>query len=348
MLQIFNSKVWISKLTSIDNVNETDIIIISKEDIDFYCDKGKIIYYEDFIRELNEYLIKEISVNYDRYYLASKIKKAYYENINTLCVGSSYAQFGIETKLYSYLSNCSLGSQDMYYSYKIIREVCDKNDNIENIVLVTAYYYFYSDLSLTKDLGELSRVSRVYYPLFNDLHNAILVPPCSSFFPISNILDIEKLIDKNFYDSYFGPHRMRSSMTCVQWENRTRTWNEISNAEKEFLCKYRAEAHNKSIKHINTFCENIKIFLELNQYLKDKQVDLYVVVPPATKYYRKYLNHKFKDMSYEVWNRVPYDFKILDLFDSKDFDESDFVDTDHLNDKGAVKFTNIINDLIQN
>ena len=44
MLQIFNSKVWISKLTSIDNVNETDIIIISKEDIDFYCDKGKIIY----------------------------------------------------------------------------------------------------------------------------------------------------------------------------------------------------------------------------------------------------------------------------------------------------------------
>ena len=32
MLQIFNSKVWISKLTSIDNVNETDIIIISKED----------------------------------------------------------------------------------------------------------------------------------------------------------------------------------------------------------------------------------------------------------------------------------------------------------------------------
>ena len=88
----------------------------------------------------------------------------------------------------------------MYYSYKSIREVCDKNDNIENIVLVTAYYYFYSDLSLTKDLGELSRVSRVYYPLFNDLHNAILVPPCSSFFPISNILDIEKLIDKNFYD----------------------------------------------------------------------------------------------------------------------------------------------------
>ena len=136
-------------------------------------------------------------------YAIVDFKKAYYENINTLCVGSSYAQFGIETKLYSYLSNCSLGSQDMYYSYKIIREVCDKNDNIENIVLVTAYYYFYSDLSLTKDLGELSRVSRVYYPLFNDLHNAILVPPCSSFFPISNILDIEKLIDKNSKASGF-------------------------------------------------------------------------------------------------------------------------------------------------
>ena len=35
-----------------------------------------------------------------------------------------------------------------------------------------------------------------------------------------------------------------------------------------------------------TFNEIIEKFA---QDIKDKQVDLYVVVPPATKYYRKYL-----------------------------------------------------------
>jgi hypothetical protein len=90
-----------------------------------------------------------------------------------------------------------------------------------------------------------------------------------------------------------------------------------------------------------TVCENTQIFMKYLQLLKDYNIKPVVVVFPASKYYTMY----FSDIISEVIKE--YKFQYIDYFRSELFADEDFRDVSHLNEKGAEKFTKILNEIIE-
>lgn len=76
-------------------------------------------------------------------------------------------------------------------------------------------------------------------------------------------------------------------------------------------------------------------------------INLLVVVTPATKYYLKSLYSGYKDTFYQVLNKAEGVIHLLDLADDATYTEEDFNDTDHLSDKGVKKMTETVFSILQ-
>lgn len=348
-----NIKIWIKKevkvtvFKSIAEVKSRDLIVISQNDklIEDLSDYN-IIIYEKFLEKILSNIILEYEYNHDYYYLKNALSYAMKSNITTLISGSSYGAFGIDMSLIKNAVNLSSISQDLYYSQALLKLVCENNVNIKNIVLCVGYYCFFPDLSKTKNLNELSRISKVYKPLLNDVHNCVLLPPSSKQLYESNIIDIKFILDRYTCDEYlkgfFHKDRPRKNFASKIWDDKSKSWKELSNDEKINAGEKRAELHNRNIKRESSLKENIVLFQNFVNFCTNKKINLLVVVTPSTSYYRNCLENKFKLQFYDILFKVKGTVHLLDLSDDESFVDDDFNDTDHLNDIGAQKLTSIV------
>lgn len=350
----FKKTINIMPLSSFDAVKTNDIIVMSNADDDF-CDNDlsgyNIVIYEDFCEKITLNIIQAFQYNYDYYYLKNALSIATNSNTISIISGSSYGLFGIDTSLLSNAINLSLMSQDLYYSLKGIYYVCSKNRNIKNIVLCVGYYCFFSDLSKTQNPDEIQRVSKVYNPLYADIHNCSLLPPPINILYESDIFDIQNILDiytqGEYLKGYFHNERPRKKYATKIWDDKSKEWYQLSIGEKEEAGKQRASLHNKNIKRENSLLENVKLFQDFLRFCGSKNINLLLVVTPSTPYYLNCLLPDFKLIFYNILNEVDSVIHLLDLAEDTTFLDEDFNDTDHLNKKGAQKLTQIILNTLQ-
>ena len=352
----FKKTINIMPLSSLDTVKTNDIIVISNtddEDLDSNeLSSYNIVIYEDFCEKISSNIIQEFQYNYDYYYLKNALSAATNPNITSIISGSSYGIFGVETSLLSNAVNLSLASQDLFYSMKGIYYACSKNRNIKNIVLCVGYYYFFSDLSKNQNLFEIQRVSKVYNPLYADTHNCYLLPPSpKNFLYESDIFDIQNILDiytqKEYIKGYFHNQRLRKDHAAKEWDDKSKDWYQLSINEKIEAGKQRAAVHNKAIKRKNSLLENKKLLQDFLKFCDTENINLLLVVTPSTPYYLNCLLPDFKSKFYDILNEVDGIIHLLDLADDPTFLDEDFNDTDHLNEKGAQKLTQIIHNTFQ-
>ena len=352
----FKKTINVMPFSSLDAVTTNDIIVISNADDEGFYNNDlssyNIVIYEDFCEKISSNIIQEFQYNYDYYHLKHALSAAVNPNITSIISGSSYGLFGIETSLLSNAVNLSLPSQDLYYSLKGIYYVCNKNRNIKNIVLCVGYYYFFSDLSKNKNLSEIRRISKVYKPLYADMHNCSLLPPSpenilyeSDIFDIQNMLDI--YTQEECIKGFFHNQHSRKDQALKEWADKSKDWYQLSIKEKIEVGKQRAAVHNKAIKRENSLLENVKLFQDFLRFCDSENINFLLVVTPSTLYYLNCLLPEFKSTFYDVLDEVDGDIHLLDLAHDTRFLEEDFNDTDHLNDKGARKLTQIIHNTFQ-
>lgn len=136
-------------------------------------------------------------------------------------------------------------------------------------------YYFYSDLSSTRNIGELSRISRVYKPLYEDVHNAVMIPKQSNYLMYSKIFDMPIILNNEVHKSYsrrFFKNISREQLAYRIWSDKSQSWQQLSDDEKNSVAKERADSHNKNINHIRTLMENTEIFIDMISYLREKHI----------------------------------------------------------------------------
>lgn len=353
----YNSKVPHSKE---ENSGDTNILIICKKN---YKDDFQSNYFEKIIDydELMNYLFLKYRRfyynNYDYLFLKNAIKVSKKKDVNSIIVGLSYAMLGInEQALKIKAINLALPSQDLYYSFKISKAVIDRNKEIKNCIIGLGYYSFNFDLSLCKN-SESSRIDNVYYPIFKDFHN---YNHCKKM-PVKNF---SEYID-NRYKSIFDTRKLENCLWNIQSANTCSYFNstisrriystlgnislkKLNESAKIKFSKDRAASHNKLLKYKKTYEEYKILIYTFIKYLNERNVVPVIVIFPALKYYRDELSPDFKNEFYSIINSAAsrHCFKIIDLFDSKLFNEDDFMDTDHLNEKGALKVSKIINSKI--
>lgn len=306
--------------------------------------------------ELTEYFYKYTTQmyvkNYDRYYLENAIEDVCMKGCQTLIVGSSYARFGFEDRLADFYSkNLSLKSQDIFYASLIAKEMLDLNRKIKRVIFGLGYTTIFSDLSRTQNLKEKSRISHVYYPLFHNMHNATLLPETYSLIQsdVWNIQQIISCFSQSIYlageGEYFHSGYQRFYQKLCLWKD-ARTWQMLSETEKEDIGKSRAQSHNKSFGRWETLWENVEILEELLFHCKQQEADIIFCVFPMTQYYMRYLNPCFERVFNDILNRWKSEIRIIDLKQYESFNDEDFIDMDHFSDEGAAKATKILNGIL--
>lgn len=343
---LLRDNVVVKEFATLEAVGYEDVIIVSKSD-DAVSENVKrsynVIVYEDVVDKILANCLAEYRQNYDYYHLRHQLDKATRPTVDTLVSGSSYGLFGIEESMMQNTVNLSLASQDLYYTFKGIRYVLERNKNIRNIVLCASYYYFYSDLSRTQNDYEIQRIAKVYSPIFKDKHNCFLMPPKQRMLFESDIFAVEDILQRNVNRlcaaGYFANMPRKNAALKLWGDNRS--WCELTEEEKQSAGRQRAVSHNENLKHINSLLNNVVLFMALVDFCTENNIKLTIAVPPASKYYKANISEKFKDMFYEI-RGGKQKFAILDCWDDSSYTDEDFNDTDHLSDSGAVKFTEAV------
>lgn len=350
------SNVNIMEIKYIEDLKSEDFLIISNEYNDYeelLKKSPNVLLWENIYIDVYNYSINRYMLNYDFYHLKYSLSKALKPEVESIAVGSSYALFGIEESVLNFpCVNLALPSQDIYYACLIGRYVINQNSNIKKIFIGTGYYSFYNDLSLCQE-SELMRLTDVYYPMFGDKHNCRELPKSQKPNLYENeIFDMRQIFDifcnkffEEFKGSYFTDTLNRFQLKTAfrgQWHNR---WFELDDVLKEESAQIRTNSHNKAIRYIDSYKENIEILNSFVSFCNERNVIVYLISFPSTQFYQKYLLKEYKESYISALNSIDGEIQFIDFNALDMFDDKDFVDMDHLDKRGAIKVSEFINNL---
>ncbi|MBN3554215.1 hypothetical protein JYA63_08070 [Fictibacillus nanhaiensis] len=315
----------------------------------------------DFFQYVRIYIDEYNNYHNENYYhamLSTRMKKIKKRNhFQGVLSGLSYALRGfVEKESKKNTLKLAFPSQDLFYDYKIMKELLESGVEVEHWLMGLAYYSFDWDLSLTKQ--ESNRIESIYYPIFNDSHNLQIGEKYPIYKGIDNVLNkINPLFTTLFKEDAFNCYiedvlgvDLTPDFNEDLWESGTylnTNISKIKESDRYKLGKERAEFHNKLFYPATTI-ENKKIFKDMLELLKKYQVKPVLIVFPTTPYYYHHVSNDTKKRFYNIIDEfsVQYDFQMIDMFKSEQFNMDDFVDWDHLNKKGAYKMTSILNEVI--
>lgn len=249
---------------------------------------------------------------------------------NCFATGISYAYCGINSEVCKdKLCKLCLPSQDLFYDYKLAQYFI-KNNKVKNkyCILGLCYYSFEYDLSLSKQKYCVNR----YTKLIDDIHNYkyVDIVAYNKKMKIKDCLNNEQI--KEYWIKYLQHLKIDSISNLSSNDKRGKELAKID--------------FNK--KYPKTKQENKAILQEYLKLLQKNDINPIIVVFPASTYYTKYFSKKIEEEFRENIDELlkQYRFKYLDYFRSNLFDDYDFCDVSHLNEKGSIKMMNILNDII--
>lgn len=296
---------------------------------------------------IRDYAWSILDEKWDYYYLRKQLKISKRGNSKTLVAGSSYGIFGIEPL--KECVNLSLPSQDIYYANKLVMQALVDNKNIKKVFLCFGYYSCFCDLSKS---SENFRIEKVYYPLLKDSHNIkwekkrnakiyksknILKSIINKF--IGLIIHVHYMSNVAYFDDKI---HTREKKRLRMWKNEKK-WNELSELERIKVGAKRAHMHEKQMKYTQSSKENFQIMEQLYELCKKKSIELNFLIFPFTEEYLEGMSQQYNITAQTIKKEIgKYCDFIYDFNEKLNFNKEDFVDADHLNDKGAIKFTNML------
>ena len=314
----------------------------------------------EYFERLKDIAYEYIMRNYDYCYLTAMHEKNRMIGAKTIIAGSSHAMNGIvESGIEGGVINFSISSQDIYFDFQHIKKAVEEGrQKIEICVINIGYYMMYQDLSYSKVMSYL--IPTVYYPLFGKSHHYQIEEEFDMMQKID--FDREMFADKwirEFVDDWAKRVFMEAS-TYYGEGLKTREnnnilglkkviWNTLSDDEKRDVAIQRTDDHNSLKAHEHSRQENAILVGEMVEYLFQHDIVPVFVIFPFTKYYTTYIDQEYKADIKMILEDLPYPVEFLDMNDYQEmFDDSDYLDSDHLNLQGALKATGLLNDFLKN
>lgn len=253
-------------------------------------------------------------------------------SIKLVNLGSSHGNYGVYYQIKDYQKmNLARNSQNFYYDLQLLKKYQSKIDKKVVIIIPVSVFSFYnhSDESLEKTYiqilprNKLLNTNKVEYFLLKNF--SVLYPP-------NNILKIKKKLKKEKYSKEY-PNDLEMNFRIKESEETVLRHLGIS--EKKYLLK-NAEQD----------------FINLLNYIEDNNWRYVLITTPFSYLYNenieKYQPGAFKERIYdnikEVEKKLNKKFVYLDYSHDERFENhlEYFFDDDHLNEKGAKYFTEIL------
>lgn len=255
--------------------------------------------------------------------------KAHSQEYEIFATGTSYAETAIDVRKFKRKAiNLATSSQDLYYNFQIAKALVSmqgENKKLRYALIGLAPYSFHFDLSKTFVLK--CRILP-YFIVFNDVHN----------FPIpadvyKNFIRKEWLA-KKFPLKNVNLNGVKSPKVMA---------NPLDNNDgiRPWTGKYYQETHDENIKILDdylTLCE------------KNNIRPVMFMAPLTEKYianFNKQLLDEFYDLVGQARQKHPSAL-FVDGYKWKGTTYADFYDHQHVNFRGAAKFSTYLNNFIEN
>lgn len=337
-----NEKIIISP-NQINNYNYDFIFVASQyykeiinQIISMAVSKEKILNMEYILENETEIM----AYNYVYNNLKRKMEEAKKNKVEVLVSGISYGECGIDEDLMkNKCVNLSISGQDIYYGYKIIKNIIDYKGNesdVKKVVINIPYYGLEYDMSRN---SYSIRVHSIYKKLVEDTHNCI---------EISN--EQEKFID--------FLHKKNEFDICEEFIDKFKLSKQVINDREKNMAKITIKEKLKDGRNVAerdydknyplTVIENKIILSNYIEYLKNKNIQPIILICPVSKYYYENSNNRIeKELDYFLQElNKRYNISIINLFRDKRFKDEDFNHVSHLNSKGSRILTTIINEML--
>jgi hypothetical protein len=252
-------------------------------------------------------------------------KRAIIENnldADTLVLGSSHAVFDVAPRVMpGHVVNLANVSQDLYYDCQLARHYIGRMPRLKRVILEISFFSWERSLGESEEKwrGDLYVHAFGIYPqrwTFRTGHYSQWAA-----FGWERVLGVRRESDP--FDSR-GWLRGEGRIDCASG-------------------KVAARRHVKSMREA-TFPVNRDLARELIRLCGPRGIEVVLVTPPAHECYRRELDTAALVRTRAATESIRREFLLrhLDYFIDTRFDETDFLDSDHLNAHGAEKFSRIL------
>ena len=255
----------------------------------------------------------------------------------TLIVGSSYSRNAIDPTFFKNAINCSIGGQDLYYSYILCDKMIKKGINIKTIVCFLGYYSLFHELIQQKNCQDV--VLNILKPVIDDTPYNLNMSSSIYDGCRESVYKLSCEIQEN-RKHYYNDINQRKTLIL----NTVKRWADYTEEEKKKACIERAQAHNRMEKYKNSLKNNILLLNQFHQELNNRGIRFVAVIPPFSEHYIQYISRTMKDGIIAVLKEQNIEY--IDFNELKIVDDNDLVDMDHLNGRGAYKLSSFLSDYL--
>ena len=257
------------------------------------------------------------------------------DSVETLVLGSSKAYYGIRPDCFSTTAfNLATVSGRPDYDYEVLKKYAGKAKNLKTVIYPVFYEFFFDPPF--EDCVEWPRAG--YYQIYWDCH---LHPLLSKYsLEIASIFAVKtKLADYKYYNG----------QTCDSLgfglQSNSKYSNQDENAAKMEIIKslQRHKAPDFTYEDYNyAYLEKTAILCSQNN------IRLILVAMPCKKAYTDNLDKTQNDEYHRLTQKLvsQYSLEFHDFTSNPQFSDSDFFDSNHLNEIGAAKLSTILNSLL--
>ena len=237
------------------------------------------------------------------------------KNIQTIALGSSHGNRGINSMFMSQPTvNLCTTSQDLYQSYKMFEYALKNCSTIKNVIL------FYSPFSSGFNISHSSEKYRTAF-----MNTVFGIKPYKE----------DNSINKKLY---------KKASKCFLKNISINADNNPLFESEELI---EEEIKKRALKHME-FAQKTSMneyLIKIIEIAKQEKLKLYVIIPPFTKTYKKYISEDAFSKMKDICKK--YGISCISFYDDRDFNDADFHDADHLNILGSIKLTSKIDKLME-
>jgi len=255
------------------------------------------------------------------------------DSVEILIMGSSHSNHGINPKYWNKEAlNLANANQSLLQDYNILSKYLPECKKVRTVIIPISYFSLQYDMASSPEQRRCA-----YYSFYMDVKGAE-----------SARFDIRNHSALFLWDGPLGviESMRRNKVVMNEYGYQPPDNNKTINRETG----KKSVAMREANMYINLLGSNLKILERMLTEFKSKDIKIiFATIPVYTTFSQNITKNNYDIMTSKINNiATKYGVKYYNYFYDNRFDVSDFWDDDHLNEKGALKFSAILwNDMVK-
>jgi len=271
----------------------------------------------------------------NRHKLQAKYLNAHAKDIETLIIGSSHTLYGVNPEFFDESAfNGSNVSQTLDLDLEILKHYANDFTKLKSVIVRLSYTTLYEKLSESDEQWRMKD-----YVIYHDIENDYNISRNSELLSVKFKTNLKRIFE------YFIQDKDPLNTSDLGWGT-----DANSNNSKNLVKTGIKVAQKHTIKDQSFFDENVKILDSFVAFCKNRNINVLLVTLPGYKSYTSNLNSQQLNKAINIAEQIADNngnCSYYNFLESNLFKATDFFDGDHLNEKGAKKFSLLLNELLK-